>query len=126
MDWAWSCRWWVRGCIVTARAVGVVPRLPILSVRGEDIGGDHIVQSLGGMRHVRRNAQHFARTDDLLFAIQDEAQPAFLSHRDLLVVMAVLGHDVALAHPEARDGNLIAVDALPREQRVQPFLLDGR
>src|SRR5207244_5636120 len=70
------------------------------------------------------NPQHLARSHDLLLAGDDEFERSFLYHRDLLVMMTVLGHLTAFGEIHSRHRNGFAVDHLARKSRTELLFLD--
>src|ERR1700676_2638243 len=76
------------------------------------------------MRYVRRDAQHFAGLHYLLPALDHETQAALLHHRNLLVVVAMLGNEAALREIEPRHGHGVAVYDLTSHSRVQLLFLN--
>src|SRR5438132_3335653 len=77
-----------------AAQIRVVARQPVLPRRIEDVDVERVLQRLGGVRQVRRNGQHLARTDvHLLRALlaEAEAKRPVEDVGDLLVLVLVAG-----------------------------------
>src|SRR5262249_55548757 len=100
---------------VTQISVGLVE--PVLAWRIEDVYVDGIFHGLSLVRHVRRNAENFARTNDDFLAVNPELQRAFHDVGELLVHMTVFRHDATLLQQDASQHELVSGDHLPVEQR---------
>jgi len=97
---------------------------PISAGRVEDVEIHRVFESLGHVRHVGRDAEHFARVDDNFAAIDAELQCPVKDVSKLLVVMAVLGYDAAFFQQHPRQHNFLTYDELPLQERVQLFERD--
>src|SRR5882762_2926047 len=108
-----------------------LPQVPIGLVnpvrpRGsKDVQVDRVDQRFCLMRHVGRDGQNLAAVDNDDATIDPELQRALEDVGQLLVVVAVLGHDAALLQQYPRNHDFLADHKLPLEQRVQVFQLDG-
>jgi len=98
---------------------------PVGARRVKDVEIDGVHERLGPMRHVGRNGQNFARVHDDLFAIDPEFQRAFQDVSDLLIVMAVLGHDASLLEQDASEHDVLPDHEVAAKQWVQSFDFDG-
>lgn len=76
------------------------------------------------MRNVWRNLQNLAGSDDLLYTCQDKAQGAVLDHRDLFVMMAVLGHRASFSNIKSRHRHCFSMNHLAHEQWIHLLFLD--
>ena len=101
--------------------VGVGAIDPIGARRAEDIQVESIFQSLRAVRNVRRNDQHFSGADQNFFSFNDEFQYAFQDVRDLLIFMAMHGHNAALPQNQSCEHAFFAGDELPIDQWIQMF-----
>ena len=99
--------------------VGLVD--PIGSRRIEDIEVDCVFHGFGLMRHVGRNAEHLAGVNHDFFAVNPELKSTIKDIGQLLVVVAVLGHDASLLQQHARHHDLLSDDKLPLQEWIEFF-----
>ncbi len=81
--------------------------------------------AFGLVRHVRRDAEHFARVNDDFFTVDPELQRAVENVRELLVVVAVLGDNASLLQQHAGRHDFLPDHELPLQQRVEVFERDS-
>jgi hypothetical protein len=99
--------------------IGVVD--PIGAWRIEYVKVDGVFHRFRFMRHVGGNAKHFARVHHNFLAVDPELQRTIENVGELLIMMAMLGHDAALFQQHASYHNLLTDHELPLQQRVQIF-----
>ena len=76
------------------------------------------------MGSIAGNMEYAAGFEDYFLAGEMEPQPAFLQYGELLVAVSVFGYNAAFGEFDTGDGDLLAMDDLPHEQRVHSFFLD--
>src|SRR6267143_2696311 len=81
--------------------ISVGPIDPVGARRVEDVEIDGICERLGPVWHVGRNGQDLARIHHNLFAVDPEFQRPLQDVGDLLVVVAVFGHNASLLEQHA-------------------------
>jgi len=91
---------------------------PVGPWRIEHIKIDCIHDGLCLVRHVGRDGQHFAGVDHDLLAIDPELERSFQNVSNLLVVMAVQGHDAALLQKYSRQHDALSYDEMALQQGV--------
>jgi len=92
---------------------------PVGARRMEYVKIHCIREGLCFVRHMRRNDQHFAGVYYQLSAINPKLQCAFKNIGNLLVGMAVFGHDTALLQEDARQHDVLPHDEMPLQKRIQ-------
>src|SRR5271155_4953282 len=71
-----------------------------------------ILDGFGFVRHMWRNRQHLAGIDYDFFAIDPKLQRPFQNIGNLLVVVAVFGHDASFFQQDARHHDILTHDEL--------------
>jgi hypothetical protein len=102
--------------------VGLVE--PVFAGRGEDVEVEGILKSPGFVRHIRRDRENFAGAHHNLFPIDGEFQRAFENISKLLVVVMVQRNVAVLFDEDAREHDLLAVNHLAVDVRIQPLALN--
>src|SRR6267142_2258448 len=111
------------------RVLAAVPQIVVCLVqpvfaRGiEDIEVHGIFQCPGLVRHVRRDAQHFAGANDDLLAIDGKFQRAFEDIGHLLVVVVMQWHVRTSLHEHARQHNFIADQHFAADEGIELLAL---
>ena len=122
-DWVVDHPFRAAACLFAAQIfVGLVD--PVSPRWTKNIKVYSIGQRLGFVRHVGRNRQNLARVHNDFFAVDPELQRTFQDVGDLLVDVAVLGHDATLLQQDTCQHNVLADDELALEKRIQVFQLD--
>src|SRR6266480_5209 len=101
--------------------VGLVQ--PVFARGIEDVEVHGIFQSPGLVRHVRRDAQHFAGANDDLLAIDGKLQRAFEDIGHLLVVVVMQRHVRAFLHQHARQHDFIADQHFAADEGIELLAL---
>jgi hypothetical protein len=96
----------------------VAPINPIGAGWREDVEINRVHERFGFVRHVGGNAEDFAGVNCDFFAVDPELQCAIKDVGELLVVMAVLGHDASFFQEHARQHNLLPDDELPLKKGI--------
>src|ERR1700674_564036 len=106
---------------VSQIVVGLVQ--PVFARGIEDVEVHGIFERPGLVRHVRRDAQHFAGANDDLLAIDRKFQRAFEDVGHLLVVVVVQRHVRAFLHEYARQHNFIANQHFAADEGIELLAL---
>src|SRR2546428_9461132 len=123
----WSCEYAATELELLLRSISglfatqifVVLINPVSAWRIENVQIHGVHERFCLVRHVRRNSQHFPGMDRDLAAVDPELQRTFQNVGDLLIDVAMVGHDAALLQQDARQHNVMADHELTLEQRVQ-------
>lgn len=92
---------------------------PVGTGRVEDVEVHGVDQSLGFVRHVRRDGQNFTGVDHDLPAVDPELQGAIEDIGNLFVVMAMLGHDATLLQQDASHHDVLADHEMTLQQGIE-------
>src|SRR5581483_5072486 len=102
------------GLIIYPAGRGLSPQVfiglidPIGTGRREDIDINGVFERDGGVRHIWRDAEKFARSNRNLPAVDHEVKRAGLYVGDLLVKVTMQGNDAIFLEQNAGDHHLIS------------------
>jgi len=97
---------------------------PVLAGRIKNVKINGVFQRPGFVRHVRRDAEHFARPDDDFLAVNGELQGSFEDVGDLLVVMMVERDVSAFFHQHPSKHDFLSMEHFPINQRIEVLAFD--
>lgn len=78
------------------------------------------------MRHIRRDPHGFTRAHSRFDACEVELDPARQNRGDLFIMMAVLLHTASLSQFQPRDRDIVSMNHLPLQERIDLLFFDGR
>src|SRR5271156_2980630 len=100
--------------------VGIIFADPIFAARREEVKINGVFESFGTVRHVGRNGQDFAGTDDGFgLVVENKFQGAGSAHGVLLAAMKMARDDRAAQKHEAGKRSVVAANHLARDQGIQ-------